>query len=67
MANRGPNYGLSLEIEKKNKAKFVLADCQEILTWLEQCTNLKFEKDIFSMTDDSEVADALKDGVQLCA
>uniref|UniRef100_A0A915BCD4 Transgelin n=1 Tax=Parascaris univalens TaxID=6257 RepID=A0A915BCD4_PARUN len=66
MANHGPSYGLSRELERKNQARFSIEEAQEVLLWIEQVTNVQFDKDPTTFETAQDVADALKDGVQLC-
>lgn len=66
MANRGPSYGLSRELERKNQARFNIEEAQEVLLWVEQVTNKRFGADPSTLKSAEQVADALKDGTQLC-
>uniref|UniRef100_A0AC35TLM4 Transgelin n=1 Tax=Rhabditophanes sp. KR3021 TaxID=114890 RepID=A0AC35TLM4_9BILA len=66
MANHGPSYGLSRDIERKNQARFILEEAQEILVWVQQTTGIAFPIDAQEITTNAEFSDLLKDGVQLC-
>uniref|UniRef100_A0A1I7ZQM5 Calponin-homology (CH) domain-containing protein n=1 Tax=Steinernema glaseri TaxID=37863 RepID=A0A1I7ZQM5_9BILA len=66
MANHGPSYGLSRELEKKNIARFSLEEAQEVLLWIEQVTDVQFERDPATIENSQDMSDMLKDGVQLC-
>ncbi|KHJ42008.1 hypothetical protein D918_07898 [Trichuris suis] len=66
MANHGPAYGLSKEIQMKNQARFVLEEAQQILEWIALGTGIPLAKDPHQMNS-FEVAEALKDGIQLCS
>lgn len=66
MANHGPSYGLSRELEKKNQARFSIEEAQEVLFWIEQVTNIQFDQDPSTFETAQHVSDALKDGIQLC-
>ncbi|TMS32342.1 hypothetical protein L596_000195 [Steinernema carpocapsae] len=66
MANHGPSYGLSRELEKKNIARFNLGEAQEVLGWIEQVTGIQFEKDPATIETSHDMSEMLKDGVQLC-
>uniref|UniRef100_A0A914W498 Uncharacterized protein n=1 Tax=Plectus sambesii TaxID=2011161 RepID=A0A914W498_9BILA len=66
MANHGPSYGLSREMERKNQARFNLEEAQETLAWIEDVTGVQFEQSPPDMQTAGEISDALKDGVQLC-
>uniref|UniRef100_A0AAF5PWL7 Transgelin n=3 Tax=Wuchereria bancrofti TaxID=6293 RepID=A0AAF5PWL7_WUCBA len=66
MANHGPSYGLSRELERKNQARFSIEEAQEVLFWIEHATNMQFDKDPSTFETAQDVADALKDGTQLC-
>uniref|UniRef100_A0A915CXR3 Transgelin n=1 Tax=Ditylenchus dipsaci TaxID=166011 RepID=A0A915CXR3_9BILA len=66
MANHGPSYGLSRELEKKNQARFSLQEAQEVLQWIESVNGIAFDKEPSEFENAQEIADALKDGVALC-
>ncbi|KAL1229886.1 Transgelin-2 [Trichinella pseudospiralis] len=66
MANHGPAYGLSKEIQLKNQARFDLNEAREILSWVVEVTGISLALDPQNM-DESEIAETLKDGTQLCA
>ncbi|KAK0394206.1 hypothetical protein QR680_000618 [Steinernema hermaphroditum] len=66
MANHGPSYGLSRELEKKNIARFSLEEAQEVLFWIEQVTGVQFERDPATIETSQDMSEMLKDGVQLC-
>uniref|UniRef100_A0A914XVE8 Transgelin n=1 Tax=Panagrolaimus superbus TaxID=310955 RepID=A0A914XVE8_9BILA len=66
MANHGPSYGLSRELERKNQARFCIEEAQEVLQWLQDVTKSRFEKNPKDFQTAEEVSDALKDGVLLC-
>ncbi|KAH7707249.1 calponin protein 2 [Aphelenchoides avenae] len=66
MANHGPSYGLSRELERKNQARFNLDEAIEVLLWIEEATGIHFERDPRQYETATEVADVLKDGVSLC-
>ncbi|CEF60319.1 Calponin repeat and Calponin homology domain and Smooth muscle protein/calponin family-containing protein [Strongyloides ratti] len=66
MANHGPSYGLSRDIEKKNQARFILEEAQEIISWVQQTTEIPFPIDPMEINDSNEFCNLLKDGVQLC-
>jgi len=66
MANHGPVYGLSRELQMKNQARFNLHESIEVLDWIQACTGIKFEVEPYRMTNEGDVADALRTGVQLC-
>uniref|UniRef100_A0A1I7XUB0 Calponin-homology (CH) domain-containing protein n=1 Tax=Heterorhabditis bacteriophora TaxID=37862 RepID=A0A1I7XUB0_HETBA len=57
MANHGPSYGLSRELEKK---------AIEVLFWIEQVTQLPYSANPATCHNASDVSDLLKDGVHLC-
>ncbi|CAJ0585711.1 unnamed protein product, partial [Mesorhabditis spiculigera] len=65
MANHGPSYGLSRELEKKNNARFSLEEAIEVLYWIEEATGMSFENDPAQFSTSQHVCDALKDGVML--
>jgi len=66
MANHGPSYGLSRELERKNQARFNLEEAQETLIWIEEVTGHHFDQEAHEMQTAGEIGEALKDGVQLC-
>ncbi|KAE9415462.1 hypothetical protein Angca_004503, partial [Angiostrongylus cantonensis] len=66
MANHGPSYGLSRELEKKNQARFSLDEAIEVLLWVENVTQLPYSCDPTTCQNAADVADLLKDGVHLC-
>ncbi|CAI4232520.1 unnamed protein product [Auanema sp. JU1783] len=66
MANHGPSYGLSRELEKKNNARFNLEEAIEVLLWVEQVSQLPYQADPTVCQSAQEVSDLLKDGVHLC-
>ncbi|KRZ12651.1 Transgelin-2 [Trichinella zimbabwensis] len=66
MANHGPAYGLSKEIQLKNQARFDLNEARRILSWVVEVTGISLPLDPQNM-DESEIAETLKDGTQLCA
>uniref|UniRef100_A0A0K0EG84 Transgelin n=1 Tax=Strongyloides stercoralis TaxID=6248 RepID=A0A0K0EG84_STRER len=66
MANHGPSYGLSRDIERKNQARFILEEAQEIILWVQDTTEIPFPIDPMEINDSSEFCNLLKDGVQLC-
>uniref|UniRef100_A0A914CJ38 Transgelin n=1 Tax=Acrobeloides nanus TaxID=290746 RepID=A0A914CJ38_9BILA len=66
MANHGPSYGLSRELEKKNQARFNIDEAIEVLQWIEEVTGIQLEHDPREFQTATEVSDALKDGVMLC-
>jgi len=66
MANHGPSYGLSRELEKKNQARFSLEEAREVLQWIEQVTGRQFSKNPTEFDSSLEVTEALKDGETLC-
>ncbi|KAI6174547.1 Transgelin [Aphelenchoides bicaudatus] len=66
MANHGPSYGLSRELQQKNQARFSIEEAQEVLQWLTEATGIALDKDVQQFETDSEVSEALKDGVILC-
>uniref|UniRef100_A0A915PH53 Transgelin n=1 Tax=Setaria digitata TaxID=48799 RepID=A0A915PH53_9BILA len=49
-----------------NQARFSIEEAQEVLFWIEQATNLQFDKDPSTFETAQDVADALKDGTLLC-
>uniref|UniRef100_A0A0N5AHM7 Transgelin n=1 Tax=Syphacia muris TaxID=451379 RepID=A0A0N5AHM7_9BILA len=51
----------------QNQARFNIDEAQEVLLWMEQVTGFQFEMDPNVMQNAQDVANALKDGVQLCA
>jgi len=65
MANHGPAYGMSREIQMKNQARFVLEEAQETLEWIQTCTDTPFDISPMKM-DEGLISNALKNGVQLC-
>ncbi|CAO4367981.1 unnamed protein product [Caenorhabditis nigoni] len=66
MANHGPSYGLSRELQKKNDARFVLEEAIEVLTWIENVTGERFSFDVTTCESSTDVSNLLKDGVMLC-
>ncbi|VDN20733.1 unnamed protein product [Gongylonema pulchrum] len=54
-------------IDVQNQARFSIEEAQEVLFWIEQVTNVQFENDPSTFETAQHVADALKDGTQLCA
>jgi len=66
MTAHGPVYGLSRELQMKNQARFNLHEAIEILDWIQHCTGIPFEIEPYRMTNEADVAEALKSGVQLC-
>uniref|UniRef100_A0A183VAY0 Transgelin n=1 Tax=Toxocara canis TaxID=6265 RepID=A0A183VAY0_TOXCA len=50
----------------QNQARFSIEEAQEVLLWIEQVTNVQFEKDPSTLETAQDVSEALKDGVQLC-
>ncbi|EJW81782.1 hypothetical protein WUBG_07308, partial [Wuchereria bancrofti] len=49
-----------------NQARFSIEEAQEVLFWIEHATNMQFDKDPSTFETAQDVADALKDGTQLC-
>ncbi|EJD76167.1 hypothetical protein LOAG_16834 [Loa loa] len=49
-----------------NQARFSIEEAQEVLFWIEHATNIQFAKDPSTFETAQDVADALKDGTQLC-
>lgn len=66
MANHGPSYGLSRELQKKNEARFVLEEAIEVLSWIEQVIGEGFSVDVASCETSENISSLLKDGVALC-
>ncbi|KAE9548747.1 hypothetical protein FO519_008038 [Halicephalobus sp. NKZ332] len=66
MANHGPSYGLSRELEKKNQARFCTEEAQEVLLWIQDATRIRFPEDPIEYKSAEDVSEALKDGVVLC-
>jgi len=66
MSNHGPTYGLSRELEMKNRSRFILSEAQQVLEWMQLCTGCAFTLHPYQMETEDEIADALQDGVQLC-
>uniref|UniRef100_A0AC34Q890 Calponin-homology (CH) domain-containing protein n=1 Tax=Panagrolaimus sp. JU765 TaxID=591449 RepID=A0AC34Q890_9BILA len=66
MANHGPSYGLSRELERKAQARFCIEEAQEVMIWIQDVTKMRFSVDPRNMQTAEEVSDALKDGVVLC-
>ncbi|KAI1697749.1 calponin homology (CH) domain-containing protein [Ditylenchus destructor] len=66
MANHGPSYGLSRELERKNQARFSLDEAIEVLQWIENVTCIPFPKEPTEFDSAAEVSEVLKDGVALC-
>ena len=66
MANHGPSYGLSRELEKKNQARFCVEEAQEVLLWIEDATKIRLPADPREYKTAEDVSEALKDGVILC-
>ena len=58
---------ITLTVVFQNQARFNLEEAQEVLLWIEQVTNVQFEADPNAMETAQDIADALKDGVQLGA
>ncbi|VDK74318.1 unnamed protein product, partial [Anisakis simplex] len=50
----------------QNQARFSIDEAQEVLSWIEQVTNVQFPTDPLTLQSAQDVAEALKDGVQLC-
>uniref|UniRef100_A0A7E4VBM0 Transgelin n=1 Tax=Panagrellus redivivus TaxID=6233 RepID=A0A7E4VBM0_PANRE len=65
MANHGPSYGLSRELERKNLARFCIEEAREVLQWIEDVTKMRFSKSPAQFNTADEVCDALKDGILL--
>ncbi|CAI5441904.1 unnamed protein product [Caenorhabditis angaria] len=66
MANHGPSYGLSRELQRKNDARFVLEEAIEVLYWIENVTGERFPCDVGNCETSNDVTALLKDGVMLC-
>ncbi|CAD6192100.1 unnamed protein product [Caenorhabditis auriculariae] len=66
MANHGPSYGLSRELQKKNEARFVLEEAIEVLSWIEQMIGEPFAIATSSCANSEDVCRLLKDGIALC-
>ncbi|CAB3404915.1 unnamed protein product [Caenorhabditis bovis] len=66
MANHGPSYGLSRELQKKNDARFVLEEAIEVLYWIESVVGERFAFDVGTCENSNDVSSLLKDGVMLC-
>ncbi|CAD5214301.1 unnamed protein product [Bursaphelenchus xylophilus] len=66
MANHGPAYGLSKEIQRKNQARFSIEEAREVLAWIADATGCQFEQDAAEFESDAQVSEALKDGTVLC-
>uniref|UniRef100_A0A914GVS3 Calponin-homology (CH) domain-containing protein n=1 Tax=Globodera rostochiensis TaxID=31243 RepID=A0A914GVS3_GLORO len=67
MANHGPSYGLSRELERKNQARFSLEEALEVLLWIEQVTDIQMaDPPLGQVHSSSQVSELLKDGITLC-
>ncbi|KAI6240524.1 Transgelin [Aphelenchoides fujianensis] len=66
MANHGPSYGLSREIQQKNQARFNIEEAQEVLQWISEVAGLPLPRSAADFENDEQVSEALKDGVILC-
>ncbi|KAF7637798.1 Calponin-homology [Meloidogyne graminicola] len=66
MANHGPCYGLSRELERKNQARFNLDEALEVLQWIEDVIGIPFNPSIEKITNSQQVSEVLKDGLILC-
>lgn len=66
MANQGPSYGLSRDLEIKNQKKFNIEEALEVLAWIEHVNRTPFVPTLATVTTSDQVSDLLKDGVALC-
>jgi len=66
MANHGPSFGLSRELERKNQARFSIEEALEVLLWMEEVNDMQFKPPLSGVTTAEQVSELLKDGVQLC-
>jgi len=66
MANRGPSFGLSRELEQKNQAKFSIEEALEVLQWIEAVIGAPFEPPLSAVRTSDQVSELLKDGTKLC-
>ncbi|KAI6195811.1 hypothetical protein M3Y94_01032400 [Aphelenchoides besseyi] len=66
MANHGPSYGLSREIQQKNQARFNIEEAQEVLTWISDVSGLPLSRSASQFENDEQVSEELKNGVILC-
>nr|CAD2170126.1 unnamed protein product [Meloidogyne enterolobii] len=66
MANHGPCYGLSRELERKNQARFNLEEALEVLQWIEDMIEIPLNPPIEQITTSLQVSEVLKDGLILC-
>ncbi|CAD5209056.1 unnamed protein product [Bursaphelenchus okinawaensis] len=66
MANHGPAYGLSKEIQRKNQARFSIEEAREVLAWIADATGCHYEQQPSEFESDAQVSEALKDGTILC-
>ncbi|VDO44285.1 unnamed protein product [Onchocerca flexuosa] len=60
------NDEFACERVKENQARFSIEEAQEVLLWIEQVTDIRFDKDPLTFETAQDVVDALKDGTQLC-